>query len=79
METAQEVASSRSQRELANLKLLSRLLGHELHAQNGPRISMSRAEVTEVQTAIDLYIEAAQGLGGSRKSVSAPPIPARMS
>jgi len=79
METAQESTASRSERELANLKILSRLLGHELHSQNGPRISMSRAEVTELQIAIDLYIEAAQGLRGTRKAAPAPPIPARMS
>ncbi len=51
--------SSRVERQLAPLKLISRLLGHELHAQQSPRITLSREELLEVQTTIDLHIEAA--------------------
>jgi hypothetical protein len=50
-------SSSRPARQLVHLKLVSRLLGHELHAQNGPRMAFSREEVVEIQTAIDLFIE----------------------
>jgi len=50
-------APNRIERQLAHLKILSRLLGHELHAQNAPRITLSREEVMEVQTSIDLFIE----------------------
>lgn len=46
------------QRHLSALKLVSRLLGHELHSQGGTKtITLSREEVHEVQTAIDLFIE----------------------
>ncbi len=46
------------QRQLANLKLLSRLIGHELHTQTGAKvITLSREEVEEIQTTIDLFIE----------------------
>ena len=59
---------SRIERQLAHLKILSRLLGHELHAQASPRITLSREEVLEVQTSIDLFIEecmrATKGAGG---------------
>ena len=45
-------------RQLANLKVLSRLLGHELHAQGASKtIQLSRDEVVEVQTVLDLFIE----------------------
>ncbi len=45
-------------RQLANLKVLSRLLGHELHAQGNTRsLQLSRDEVIEIQTALDLFIE----------------------
>ncbi len=45
------------ERQLAHLKILSRLLAHELHAQNGARITLSRDEVTEIRTTLDLFIE----------------------
>lgn len=48
---------SRLERTLSHLKIISRLLGHELHAQNAPRLTLSREEVIEVQTSIDLFIE----------------------
>jgi hypothetical protein len=45
-------------RQLAQLKLISRLLAHELHAQGGSKtITLSREEVNEIQTSIDLFIE----------------------
>lgn len=48
------------QRSLASLKLVSRLLSHELHAQSsGKSVTLSRDEVIEIQTVIDLFIEEA--------------------
>jgi hypothetical protein len=45
-------------RQLASLKLLSRLLGHELHAQGGSKsVTLTREEVSEIQTTVDLFIE----------------------
>lgn len=49
--------TSRAERQLAHLKILSRLLGHELHAQSSPRITLSRDEVEEIQASLDMYIE----------------------
>lgn len=80
---APTTGNSRLDRELANLKILSRLLGHELHAQTGARLTMSREQVVEMQTTLDLFIEAAhEGLGArdSRSSsLLAQPVPTRMS
>jgi len=62
MDTSSKTASSvRIDRELAHLKIISRLLGHEMHSQNGQRILLSREAVQEIQTSIDLFIEAAGG------------------
>ena len=47
----------RIERQLAPLKVISRLLGHELHAQQSSRLTLSRDEVIEIQTTIDLHIE----------------------
>ncbi len=45
-------------RQLASLKILSRLLGHELHAQASTKaVTLSREEVIEIQTTVDLFIE----------------------
>lgn len=56
-------------RQLANLKLISRLLGHELHAQGGSKaITLSRDEVVEIQTTLDLFIEEATRRGGPRST-----------
>jgi hypothetical protein len=45
-------------RQLASLKVLSRLIGHELHSQaNTKAITLSREEVVEIQTTVDLFIE----------------------
>ena len=47
-------------RQLASLKVLSRLLGHELHTQTTAKtITLSREEVLEMQTTLDLFIEEA--------------------
>lgn len=48
---------TRIERHLAQLKVISRLVGHELRAQTGPRVTLSRDEVLEIQTGIDLFIE----------------------
>jgi hypothetical protein len=45
-------------RQLSGLKLVSRLLAHELHSQsNAKQIALSRDEVIEIQTTIDLVLE----------------------
>jgi len=45
-------------RQLSSLKLVSRLLAHELHAQaSAKQIVLSRDEVIEIQTTLDLFIE----------------------
>ena len=47
-------------RHLATLKVISRLLGHELHAQGAAKtLTLSRDQVMEIQTSLDLYIEEA--------------------
>lgn len=62
MDLSSKVANSaRIDRELAHLKIISRLLGHEMHSQNGQRILLSRESVQEIQTSLDLFIEAASG------------------
>jgi hypothetical protein len=46
------------QRQLATLKVVSRLMSHELHAQASSKtVTLSRDEVFELQTCIDLFIE----------------------
>ena len=69
-------------RHIANLKILSRLLAHELRAQSGPRLNLSREEVTEIQTSLDLYIEESvrrRGSGATRSAeVEVQTVPARM-
>ena len=57
------------QRQLSHLKVLSRLLGHELHTQTGGQsINLSREAVTEMQTSIDLFIEEATKFTGNSYS-----------
>lgn len=59
------------QRQLAPLKMVSRLLGHELHAQGAANtISLSREELGEIRTTIDLFIEEATRRSGSLGSGS---------
>jgi len=48
---------TRLERQLAHLKIISRLLSHELHAQTSPRLTLSRDEIGEIQTSLDLFIE----------------------
>ena len=57
---------SHLERHLAQLKLVSRLLGHELHSQGGSKaVALSREQVVEMQVALDLFIEeATKRLGG---------------
>ena len=57
-----DIQSSKPQnpilRQLANLKILSRLLAHEVHAQGTSKtVTLSRDEISEVQTSLELYIE----------------------
>ena len=74
--SSQQRSNSILQRQLSNLKLVSRLLGHELHSQaNAKSITLSREAVLEIQTTLDLFIEeAAQGQMsiGAPKGSSAP-------
>jgi len=57
---------SQLNRQLAPLKMVSRLLGHEMHAQGASKtISLSREEVGEIRTTIDLFIEEASRRPGS--------------
>ena len=60
-------------RQLAHLKVLSRLMGHELHAQASSRtLTLSREEVVEMQTTLDLFIEeAGRRLGSGSGTTSA--------
>jgi hypothetical protein len=61
-------------RQLASLKLLSRLLGHELHSQGSSKtITLSREEVAEMQTTIDLFIEEVARRTGSGGSLGGAP------
>lgn len=74
---------NRLERSLAHLKILSRLLGHELHAQNAPRLTFSREEVVEIQTSLDLFIEdALRGARGAQgpttREVEIPTVEARV-
>ncbi|HUR28137.1 MAG TPA: hypothetical protein VM509_08115 [Planctomycetota bacterium] len=66
------------QRQLATLKVVSRLLSHEMHAQSSSKtVTLSRDEVSELQTCIDLFIEeAARRLSSSGQNVVAtePPL-----
>jgi hypothetical protein len=65
---------------LAHLKLISRLLGHELHAQTSPRITISREELYEIQSSIDLFIEEAMRRkgGGGLGDLDVQTVPARV-
>jgi hypothetical protein len=74
---------NRLERSLAHLKILSRLLGHELHAQNAPRLTFSREEVAEIQTSIDLFIEEVMrstrgAQGATTREVEIPTVEARV-
>jgi len=58
METTSTKPQNPILRQLSSLKILSRLLAHEVHAQGTSRtLTLSREEVSEMQTALELYIE----------------------
>jgi hypothetical protein len=60
METTATAASSLHstlERHLSHVKLISRLIGHELHAQSNQRVVVSRDELSEIQASLDLFIE----------------------
>lgn len=60
-------------RQLTPLKILSRLLGHELHAQaNLKTLQLSREEVLEIQTTLDIYIEEVTRRAGTGPGANAP-------
>lgn len=64
------------ERHLAQLKLVSRLLGHELHSQGGSKaIALSRDQVLEIQTALDLFIEEAAKRLTGRSGGYGPSVP----
>jgi hypothetical protein len=69
--------NSTMMRHLSSLKVISRLLGHELHSQTaGKSITLSREEVIEIQTSLDIFIEEASrkasgSAGGSAAGRSA--------
>ena len=63
-------------RQLAHLKVVSRLLGHELHAQGSAKsITLSREQVQEIQTTLDLFIEEASRRIGGGPSAGHGPLP----
>jgi hypothetical protein len=69
---SQAKSASNLDRRLATLKLVSRLISHELHAQSTSKtISLSRDEVTEIQTCVDLFIEEATRRPGIAPALSA--------
>jgi hypothetical protein len=72
MESNKQRYAAPLQRNLANLKLVSRLLGHELHSQGSAKsVSLTREEVQEIQTTIDLFIEeATRTVGGAAPSAA---------
>ena len=67
------------QRQLANLKIVTRLLAHELHSQSTSKaITLTRDEVQEIQTCLELFIEELSrrnggGMGSMTTDVSALP------
>jgi hypothetical protein len=77
MEGNNHNSGNQLQRHVAPLKLVSRLLSHEIHAQGGAKsITLSRDEVSEIQTCIDLFIEetlkrSGGRLGGTSSTVAA--------
>jgi len=65
------------QRSLAGLKIVSRLLSHELHAQSSAKaITLSRDEALEIQTVIDVFIEelSRKGAGPATSGVEHAPV-----
>jgi len=72
--------ASHVERQLAMLKIISRLLAHEVSTQSGPRLTLSREEVAEIQTSIDLFIESILRHGSSAPvtSIETPPTVTRV-
>lgn len=71
--SSSQTRPQRVERQLAPLKILSRLLGHELHAQQSSRLTLSREEVIEIQTTIDLHIDnMSRGRAGGSGSSAQP-------
>lgn len=67
--------SAPSVRQLATLKLVSRLLAHEMHAQASTKqVTLSKDEMAEVQTCIDLYIEDATRRAGTAGTAPGGPV-----
>ena len=57
---SQNRSTNPMQRQLSSLKLVSRLLGHELHSQGSAKaITLSRESVLEIQNTLDIFIEEA--------------------
>ena len=64
-------AQAQNQRLLASLKIVSRLLSHELHAQSSSKtLTLSRDEVLEIQTCLDLFIEESARRPGSQMTTT---------
>ena len=63
--TSKAASAHRLDRELAHLKIISRLLGHEMHSQTGVNIQLSRDSAQEIQASLDLFIES---MAGARKA-----------
>ena len=72
MEGNNNQANSPLHRQLATLKLASRLLAHEMHTQGGSKsITLSRDEVQEIMITLDLYIEEASRRAGHQSGSGA--------
>jgi hypothetical protein len=72
MEGNNNQANSALHRQLATLKLASRLLSHEMHSQGGSKsITLSRDEVQEIMITLDLYIEEASRRAGHQSGSGA--------
>lgn len=68
-------AQANTQRSLASLKIVSRLLSHELHAQSASKaVTLSRDAVVEIQTVIDVYIEEASRQRSGAQNVLETPL-----
>ena len=53
------------QRHLSSLKVVSRLIGHELHTQaTSKTVTLSHDSLAEIQTTLDFFIEECARQGG---------------
>ena len=64
--------TSRIERQLAPLKIISRLLGHELRASQATRLTLTREVLLEIQTSLNMYVENISRARSSSSSPSAP-------